>query len=188
MQPSPVQITKDQKQPENVEYFNYLGSVITSHASCTRGIKSRIARAKATFNKKALFASKVDLNLRKTLIKCCNGVLCGAERQTLGKVDQKYLRSFEIWCWRRIEKINWTDRVRNEEVSHSIQEERNILRTRNRRKANCIGHILRRNCLQRHVTEGKIEESIGVTGRRGRRCKQLLDDRRETRRHWKLKY
>jgi len=64
-QPSTVQITVDQKQPENVEYFNYLGSVITSHARCTRGIKSSIARAKAAFDKKALFTSKLELNLRK---------------------------------------------------------------------------------------------------------------------------
>ena len=104
----------------------------------------------------------------------------GAETQTLGKADQKYLRSFEIGCWRRIEKISWTDRVRNE-VLHSIQEEKNILRTRNRKKANCIGRILRRNCLQRHATERKVEGSIGVTGRRGIRCKQLLDDLKETR-------
>jgi len=31
-------------------------------------------------------------------------------------VNQKYLESFEMWCWRRMEKINWTDCVRNEEV------------------------------------------------------------------------
>jgi hypothetical protein len=86
-----------------------------------------------------------------------------------------------------MQKISWTDRVTNE-VLHSIKEKRNVLRTRNRRKANCIGHILRRNCLLRHVTEGKIEGSIGVTGRRGLGCKQLLDDLKEARRHWKLKY
>jgi hypothetical protein len=40
----------------------------------------------------------------------------GAENWTLRKVDQKYLASFEMWCWRRIEKISWTDRVTNEEV------------------------------------------------------------------------
>jgi hypothetical protein len=72
-QQSPVQITIDQKQLDNVEYLNYLGSVITSHAKCTRVIKSRIARAKAALNKEVSFTSKLDLNLRKKLIKCCNG-------------------------------------------------------------------------------------------------------------------
>jgi hypothetical protein len=46
--------------------------------------------------------------------------------------------------------------VRSEEVIHRVKEERNIIRTVNSRKANWIGHILRRNCLMKHVIEGKI--------------------------------
>jgi hypothetical protein len=106
--------------------------------------------------------------------------LYGAETWTLRKVDQKYLESFEMWCWRRAEKISCTDRVRNEDVLHSVKEERNILLTIQRKKANWIGHILRRNCLLKHVIEGKIE----VTGRRIRRRKQLLDDLKEQRGYW----
>jgi hypothetical protein len=69
-QASPVQIMIDQTQWENVEYFNYLGSMMTNDARCTCDIKSRIAMAKAAFNKKkALFTtSKLDLNLRKKLV------------------------------------------------------------------------------------------------------------------------
>jgi hypothetical protein len=58
---------------------------------------------------------------------------------------------------------------------------------RDRRKANWIGHILRRNCLLKHVIEGKLEGRIEMTGRQGRRSKQLLDDLKEKRRYWKLK-
>jgi hypothetical protein len=79
---------------------------------------------------------------------------------TLCKVNQKYLERFEMWCWRRMEKISWTDRVRNEEVLHTVKEERNILPEIKRRKANWIGHILRRNCLLKHVIEGKLEGRI----------------------------
>jgi hypothetical protein len=46
--------------------------------------------------------------------------------------------------------------VRN--ALHRVKEERNILRTIKRRKANWIGHIVRRNCLLKHVIEGKREE------------------------------
>jgi hypothetical protein len=81
-----------------------------------------------------------------------------------------------------MEKISWTDRVRNEEVLHRVKEERNILHTIKRRKANWIGHILRRNCLLKHVIEGKLE---GKTETQGRRRKQLLDDLKEKRRYWK---
>jgi hypothetical protein len=48
-------------------------------------------------------------------------------------------------------------------------------------KANWIGGILRRNCLLRRVIEGKIKGGIEVTGRRGRRRRRLLDDRKEMR-------
>jgi hypothetical protein len=97
------------------------------------------------------------------------------------------MESFEMWCWRRIEKINWTDRVRNEEVLHTIKEERDVLHTIRRRKANWIGHILRRNCLLKHVIEGNLEGKREMMGRRRRMRKQLLDDLEEKRGYWKLK-
>jgi len=72
--------------------------------------------------KKALFASKLDIYLRKELVKCYiwNTAVYCAENWTLRKVVQKYLGSSEMWCWRRMEKIIWADRVRNEEVLHRI--------------------------------------------------------------------
>lgn len=60
----------DQKQWENVEYFNYLGSLITNDTRCTHEIKFRIAMAKAVFNKKTLFTIKFDINLSKKLVRC----------------------------------------------------------------------------------------------------------------------
>jgi hypothetical protein len=81
-----------------------------------------------------------------------------------------------------MEKINWTDHVRNEEVLHSgVKEEWNILHEMSKRKANWIGHILRRNCLLQRVIEGKIKGGIDMTGRRGRRRRKLLDDLKERR-------
>jgi hypothetical protein len=80
-----------------------------------------------------------------------------------------------------VEKVSWTDRLRNEEVLHRVKEERNILHTIKIRKANWIGHILRRNCLVKPVIEGKIEG----TRRGGRRRKQLPNDFKEKRRYWK---
>ena len=72
-----------------------------------------------------------------------------------------------------------TDVVSNEEVLTRVKEERNILQTVKRGKTNLICHILHRNCLLNHVTEGKIEGRIEVTGRRGIRRKQPLDDFKE---------
>ena len=80
-----------------------------------------------------------------------------------------------------MEKISWTDHVRNEDVLLRVKEQRNILHEIRKRKANWIGHILRRNCLLQRFIEGKIKVGIEVTGRRGRRRRKLLDDRKERR-------
>ena len=155
-----------QKQLGNAEYFNYSGSMITYDARCTCEIKSRIAMAKPAFKKeKALFTSKVELNLRQKLVKYIwSIVLYVAVKWTLQKVDQKYLESFEMWCWRRIE-ISWTDCVGNEEVLERVKEGRNILQTIKRRKANWIDCILHWNCLLQLVIEGKIDGRVEVMGR-----------------------
>jgi hypothetical protein len=77
-----------------------------------------------------------------------------------------YYVCFEMWCWRRMEKISWTDHVRNEEVLLGVSEQRNILHEIRKRKANWTGHILCRNCLVKEVIEGKIQGRIKVTRRR----------------------
>jgi hypothetical protein len=129
------------------------------------------------------------LELRKKLVKCYiwSIALYGAETWTLRAVDQKHLESSEMWCWRRMEKISWTEHVRNEEVLLRVKEQRNILHEISKRKANWIGHILRINCLLQRVIEGKIKGRIEMTGRRGRRRRKLLDDLKERigYPHWK---
>ena len=87
------------KQLENVGCFKYLGSILTNDGRCTCEIKSRIVIAKAAFNKKkTLLTSKLDLKLRKKLVKCYiwRMALYGAETWTLRAADQKYLESFEM--------------------------------------------------------------------------------------------
>jgi len=131
----------------------------------------------------------LDLKLRTKIVKwyIWSIALYGAETWTLRVIDQKHLESFEMWCLRRMENISWTDRVRNEDVLLRVKEQRNILHEISKRKANCIGHILRRNCLLQRVTEGKKQGGIEVTGRQGRRHTKLLDDLKERRGYSHLK-
>ena len=75
-----------------------------------------------------------------------------------------------------MEKISWTEHVRNEDVLLRVNEQRNILHEIRKRKANWIGHILRRNCLLKQVIEGKKKGEMEVKIRRGRRRKEPLDD------------
>jgi hypothetical protein len=67
-----------------------------------------------------------------------------------------------MWYWRRMEKISWTDRVRNVGVLRRVKEYRNILHAIKRKKVDWIGHVLRRNCLSKHIV-GNIDRSEGKT-------------------------
>jgi len=120
-------------------------------------------------------------SLRKKLVN-----LYGVETCKLGEVYLKYLESFEMWCSRRMEKIERTDCLRNE-VLHRIVVERNVLHTIIRRKATLIVHIVFRNCLLKHVCEGEIERRRIMKERRRRKNKELLNDHKEMRRSGKLK-
>jgi hypothetical protein len=109
-QPFPICIIIDKKQLENVRYFSSLGSLRTSDVRCTCEINSGFYMTRVAFNnKKALFHQQTDLDLRKKLVNFFWSIaLFGAKTWTLG--------SFEIWCCGRIEKISWTNCVKNEEV------------------------------------------------------------------------
>ena len=82
-----------------------------------------------------------------------------------------------MWCWRRMEKIKWSEKVTNEQVLDRIGEKRTLINNILRRKANWIGYILRRNCLLHDAIEGQMTEVKGV----GRKRTQLLDDLRDRR-------
>ena len=70
-EPPPLCVMIHQKQLQNVEHLNYLGSIITNYSKCTHTLKSRTAMANAAFNwKKNVFTSKLYLNMRKKVVKC----------------------------------------------------------------------------------------------------------------------
>jgi hypothetical protein len=77
--------------------------------------------------------------------------------------------------------------IEHENVLLRVKGQKDILHEIRKRKANWIGHILRRNCLLQRVIEGKIKGGIKVTGRRGRRRRKLLDDLKEVRGYSHLK-
>jgi hypothetical protein len=90
--------------------------MMANDASCTREVKSRIAIAKSALDrKKRLFLQQTGLNLRKKLVNCYIwSIACyGVETGTLRIVGQNYFESFEIWCWKKMEKTIWTDRVKS---------------------------------------------------------------------------
>jgi hypothetical protein len=49
------------------------------------------------------------------------------EKWKLRNIGRKYLDIFVVWCWRRMDEVSWTDRVRSE-VLHGVKEERIYLK------------------------------------------------------------
>lgn len=171
-----ISLKLEGEELEQVEHFKYLGGMIYANGSCTQEIRSRICMGKSAFIKvqNLLTARRIPIKLRKRFAKCYiwSVVLYGSETWTMRKKEEKYLESFEMWLWRRMEKIKWSDKIRNEEVLRRVGEERSILKTIKKRKANWLGHILRRDCIQRRIMEDKIEGKRG----RGRRKFGMLSD------------
>jgi hypothetical protein len=94
--------------------MKYLGGILTDDVNFTCAFKCMIAMAAAVFSKmRDLFTGTLDMELREMLLNChiWSIALCGAETGTVRAVDRKQLGSFEMWCWRRTEKISWTDHV-----------------------------------------------------------------------------
>ena len=97
--------------------------------------------------------------------------LYASETWTLRKEDIKILEAFEMWIWRRIERINWMEHWKNVDVLLLVNEERSLIDTIRQRQKNWIGHILRGESLLRTVLEGRIPGKKT----RGRPRMMLLD-------------
>ena len=152
-----MKIVVDGKVLEVVEEFKYLGSVITKDGRCETDIKRRIARAKASFTEnEILLTSNTNLQLRKRFIKAVvwSNALYAAETWTLTSTDVKRLEAFEMWCWRRMLKINWMDKVTNEDVLMLANESRRIISVIRQRQKKWIGHIIRGDTLLKRAIEG----------------------------------
>ena len=67
--------------------------------------------------------------------------LYGSETWTIGVSEKKRLEAFEMWCYRRMLKIRWVDKVTNEEVLRQIDEERSVWKNIVKRRGRLIGHI-----------------------------------------------
>jgi len=99
---------------------------------------------KVFMEKRKLFTVKMNLELKKRIMKCLvwSVTLCAAKTWILTQTNRR-LGAFEIWIWRRMEKISWRDKVTNKEVHMRVNEDRQILNSVWQRKHRWIGHVLR---------------------------------------------
>jgi hypothetical protein len=163
---------------ENVEKFEYLGSLLTWDNNCSEEIKRRIGKATGTMaSLKHIWNSrKLKLENKLRILTTCvfSVLLYASETWTLKEVDRKKLLAFEMKCYRRVLRINWQDMVRNDDIRKKISKAETIIDIIKKRKLRLFGHICRMDdCrLIKHLIFGKMDGKP----RRGRPCREWLDD------------
>ena len=89
----------------------------------------------------------------------------------------------EMWIWRRMERISWTEKITNEEVLRRVGKKRSMVETIVRRKKNWIGHTMRGYGLMKKVMKWKMEGKRG----RGRKRIGMIDESMENEQYGDLK-
>ena len=150
----------DEQKLEQKCQFEYLGSLVTSDCRCDKEIIRRIALAKKAFtDKKAILADKkLDIALRLRLLKCYvwSTLLYGCESWTLNTSCKQKLEAMEIWCYRRMLRISWVKKISNERVLEMVNMIRDLLITIRQRQLRFVGHVARKNGIEKLVLEGKV--------------------------------
>ncbi len=134
------------------EVTSYLGSLITEDGRSGKEIKRRIMVARTTFTNMRTLLSCRGINLKTTLraITCYTACIWptlfyGAETRTITKSLLSRLDAFEMWVYRRVLKIAWTENISNEELLRRMGTGKEIVRQSETRKLQYLGHLIRHN-------------------------------------------
>lgn len=119
---------------------------------------------------KILCSRDITLELRTRMLKCYifSILLYGMEAWTLKSENIKNIEAFEMWCYRRMLRIPWVDKVSNEEVLRRMNKAKEISNTIKRRKLEYLGHVLRgdRYNILKLIIQGKIKGKRTIGRRR----------------------
>lgn len=171
-QQPPQQLMLNNQIINHVDSYAYLGTTVNAKWDQSTEIRSRIEKARASFNSmRSMFTSRdLSLSLKIRLVKCYvfSVLLYGAEAWTLTEALMKRLEAFEMWTYRRILRISWTDHITNIEVIRRIGKEKEIVFTIKRRKLEYLGHIMRHEKyrLLQLVIQGRVDSKRGPGRRR----------------------
>ena len=142
-----INIAINGQQIEQVTYYMYIGSLITEDGRCENEIKRRIMIARTTFTNMRTLLPCRGINL-KTRLRAIKGytwptLFYGAETWTITKYLLSRLYAFEMWVYRRVLKISWTEKITSEEVLRMMGTGREIVRQFKTRKLQYLGNLVR---------------------------------------------
>ena len=131
---------------ETVSDFIFLGSKITADGDCSHEIKYLLLGRKVMTNLESILKSKaITLPTKAHLVKAMvfSVVMYGCESWTVKKAESRKIDAFELWCWRRLLRVPWTERRSNQsilKISPGCSLEGLMLKL----KLQYFGHLIRR--------------------------------------------
>ena len=138
-------------------------------------MKRGITAAKRAFTKMkhVLTNRRLSIENRKRLVKVYVwSVLCyGSEAWNINKEAERKIEAAEMFFWRRLLKVSWTERKTNERILQMMNTERELLRRIRGRQMESLGHVMRREEIENICLTGRIEG----TRARGRQREKFMD-------------
>ncbi|CAG9835438.1 unnamed protein product [Diabrotica balteata] len=171
-QQPPQQLILDNERIKHVDSYIYLGTTVNSNWDQAKEIRIRVEKARASFTSmKQIFTSNnLTLPLKIRVLKCYvfPVLLYGMEAWTMTVTLTKKVEAFEMWSYRHILRISWTEHVTNEEVLRRIGKEREVEISIKKKKLEYLGHVMRQNKYRvlQLIVQGKIDSRRGPGRRR----------------------
>ena len=166
-----VNITINNNMVEQVKSFTYLGQLVTEDGRCEKEVRRRIGIAKSAFAKynSILTSRQISFATRIRFAQCYiwSTLLYGCETWTLTKPLERHIAAFELWLYRRMARIPWTDKITNREVLIRVGKGKTeLLRRLKRQRMTYYGHIRRHDSMQKTILEGRVDGKRGAGRRR----------------------
>ena len=99
-------------------------------------------------------------------------VMYGCKSCTIKKGEQERINAFELWCWKRLLKVPWTERRSNHSILKEVSPEYSLEGLMLRLELQYFGHLMwRTDSLEKILMLGKTEGGK----RRGRQRMRWLD-------------
>ena len=139
--------------------FYFLGSKITRDGDCSHNIKiCLLLRRKAMTNiDSALKSSDITLPTKVHIVNVMvfSVVIYGCESWTIKKAEHWRINAFELWCWRRLLRIPWTERRSNQSILKEINPEYSLEGLMLKLKLQYFGHLMWSWLIRKDLDAGK---------------------------------
>ena len=149
--------------------FIFMGSKIAADGDCSHEIKRCLVLGrKVMTNLDSIFKSRdITLPTKVHLVKAMvfPVIMYGCESSTIKNTGRQRIDAFELWCWRRLLRVPWTERRSNQPILKEITPGCSLEGLMLKLKLQYFGHLTRRaDSFEKTLMLGKI----GGRKRRGR--------------------